>query len=341
MRRRDFIAAIGDATSVILLFKNLPTVAAFALTYFLHAASAQAQVEKLPPYLQQTLAQIGPVFQKDTSKTYPATIAAFQSLLKVAPKDGVVIARNQAYGADPRQVLDVYQPTAHTGASVAIFIHGGAYVSGDKDGGEHFGNVAMWFARQGMLGINANYRLAPAAKWPAAAEDVRSMVAWAEANAARYGGDPNRIFLIGHSAGASHVASYIFDKSLQPAEGPGVAGAVLISGRYRLVYDPADPFGRNMQAYFGDDPAQYENRSTINHIRDGVPVPVFVVIAEYEQPGLDVRGAELLSALCARDGVCPRFARLNGHNHLSEVLAFNTPDEYLGREILDFMARGK
>jgi hypothetical protein len=56
---------------------------------------------------------------------------------------------------------------------------------------------------------------------------------------------------------------------------------------------------------------------------------------------LDVRGAELFSALCERDGVCPRFVRLNRHNHLSEVLAFNTPDEYLGREILDFINRGR
>jgi acetyl esterase len=170
---------------------------------------------------------------------------------------------------------------------------------------------------------------------------VRGMVTWVKANAARYGGDPNRIILVGHSAGATHVAGYIFDKALQPAEGPGVAGAVLISGRYRLSYDSADPSGRSMQAYFGDDPAQYENRSPINHIRDGVRVPVFVVITEYENPGLDVRGAELFSALCERDGVCPRFVRLNRHNHLSEVLAFNTPDEYLGREILDFIARGR
>jgi hypothetical protein len=58
-------------------------------------------------------------------------------------------------------------------------------------------------------------------------------------------------------------------------------------------------------------------------------------LCEYDNPGFDVRGAELFSALCKRDGVCPRFARLNRHNHLSEVLAFNTPDEYLGREILE------
>jgi len=192
-----------------------------------------------------------------------------------------------------------------------------------------------------MLGINATYRLAPAAKWPAGAKDVGGVVAWAKTNSARFGGDPNRIILIGHSAGATHVAGYVFDTSLQPSAGPGIVGAVLISGRYRLDYNPADPNGRNMQAYFGEDSTQYAARSPIAHIRDGARVPMFLVVTEYDNPGLDVSGAELLSALCERDGACPRFARLNLHNHLSEVLAFNTPDEYLGREILDFIARGR
>jgi len=116
---------------------------------------------------------------------------------------------------------------------------------------------------------------------------------------------------------------------------------VLISGRYRIRYNPADPNGRNVQAYFGTDEAQYAARSPINHIGDGTRVPLFVVICEYENPGLDLSGAELLSALCARDGTCPRFVRLGGHNHLSEVLAFNTPDDYLGRQIVDFIARGR
>ena len=319
--------------------KSVPMVITVLACLF-GTAPVGAQVEKLPPYLQATLAQFGPLYQKD-SAAFAATVDAFQPLLKAAPKDGVVVTRDQAYGPDPRQVLDVYQPTARSGAAVVIFVHGGAYVAGNKDVGEHYANVATWFARQGMLGINATYRLAPAAKWPAGAQDVRGMVSWAKANVVRFGGDPARIFLIGHSAGATHVSGYVFDKTLQPPEGPGVAGAVLISGRYRLVYDAADPFARNMQAYFGDDPSQYKNRSTINHIRDGVRVPVFVVITEYEQTGLDVFGAELLAALCARDGACPRFVRLNGHNHMSEVLAFNTPDEYLGHEILDFMARGR
>lgn len=305
-------------------------------------APATAQVEKLPAYLQQTLAEIGPVFQKDIGNTIPATVEAFQPLLKAAPRDGVTVIRNQHYGDDPRQILDVYRPTARSGAAVVIFFHGGAYVRGDKDGaGEAYGNIATWFARQGLLGINATYPLAPAATWPAGARNVGATVAWARANAARFGGDPGRIVVIGHSAGATHVAGYVFDTSLQPADGPGIAGAVLISGRYRIADQPGDPNGRNMQAYFGDDPSQYPARSVINHIRDGSTVPVFLVNAQYENPGLDVSGAELLSALCARDGACPRFVQLKGHNHLSEVLAFNTPDDYLGREILDFIGKGR
>ncbi len=324
-------------------FPHLAAVAAIlSLACPLAGGSARAQVEKLPPYLQETLAEIGPVYQKDIRTNIAATVAAFLPLLKAAPKDGVTVTKNKSYGTDPKQILDVYQPTPRIGAPVVVFVHGGAYVRGDKDeNGEVYGNIATWFARQGMLGINATYRLAPAAKWPSGAQDVGGMVAWAKANAAQYGGNPDRIILIGHSAGATHVASYMFDKSLQPPEGAGIAGAVLISGRYRVNFDAADPNGRNMQSYFGDDEAQYSNRSPINHIRDGARIPVFVVVTEYENPDLDVRGAELFSALCERDGICPRFVRLNRHNHLSEVLAFNTPDEYLGRQILDFIVRGR
>jgi acetyl esterase/lipase len=284
--------------------------AVLAMILLMSGAPARAQVSLLPPDVQQVLAAVGPQWGKALGKNIETTIAAFQPLLKAAPKDGVIVSRNVAYGEDAKQVLDVYQPQGRSEAPVVIYIHGGAYVRGDKDFyGEIYGNIATWFARQGALGINATYRLAPAAKWPSGADDVRAMVKWAKENAAKFGGDPNRIYLVGHSAGATHVASYIFDRSLQPATGPGVSGAVLISGRYRLEYDPADPNGKNMQAYFGEDGSAYPARSPVTHIRDGERVPVFVVITEYDNPGLDVVGAELLAALCARDGACPRFTR--------------------------------
>jgi acetyl esterase len=317
--------------------KISPVLVSLALS-----GQAGAQVSVLPPDIQQMLATVGPIWGSALGKNVEITTSAFQPLLRAAPKDGVTVSKNIAYGEDPKQILDVYQPNGKSGVPVVIFIHGGAYVRGDKDVyGEMYGNIGTWFARQGMLGINATYRLAPGAKWPEAANDVRGMVKWAKENAAKYGGDPNHIFLVGHSAGSTHIASYIFDKSLQPADGTGVSGAVLISGRYRLEYDPADPNGKNMQAYFGDDASQYAARSPVTHIRDSVKVPVFLVIAEYDNPGLDIVGAELLAALCQRDGACPRFIRLEKHNHLSEVASFNTADEQLGREILDFMQRGR
>jgi acetyl esterase/lipase len=269
-----------------------------ALLVPLLAVPAHAQVSQLPMDVQQVLATLGPKWGSALRENIEATAAAFRPLLKSAPKDGVLVTHNIPYGEDARQILDVYQPIWRAGAPIVIFIHGGAYVRGDKDAyGEMYGNIAIWFARQGTLGLNATYRLAPQAKWPSGADDVRGMVKWAKENAAKFGGDANRIYLVGHSAGATHIASYVFDKGLQPADGPGVAGAVLISGRYRLEYDPNDPNGRNMQAYFGEDAATYAARSPITHIRDGARVPVFTVVTEYDNPGLDVVGAELLAAL--------------------------------------------
>jgi acetyl esterase/lipase len=271
---------------------------AAALLIPLLAVPAHAQVSQLPMDVQQVLATLGPKWGSALRENIEATAAAFRPLLKAAPKDGVLVTHNIPYGEDARQILDVYQPIWRAGAPVVIFIHGGAYVRGDKDAyGEMYGNIAIWFARQGTLGLNATYRLAPQAKWPSGADDVRGMVKWAKENAAKFGGDANRIYLVGHSAGATHIASYVFDKGLQPADGPGVAGAVLISGRYRLEYDPNDPNGRNMQAYFGEDAATYAARSPMTHIRDGARVPVFTVVTEYDNPGLDVVGAELLAAL--------------------------------------------
>src|SRR5262252_464180 len=116
------------------MLKTLLGIMAVLLACLSDAIPARAQVEKLPAYLQETLSQIGPVFQKDIGKTIPATVEAFQPLLRAAPKDGVTSLRDQAYGEDPRQILDVYRPTARSGAPVVIFVHGGAYVRGDKDG---------------------------------------------------------------------------------------------------------------------------------------------------------------------------------------------------------------
>lgn len=106
------------------------------------------------------------------------------------------------------------------------------------------------------------------------------------------------------------------------------------------AYDPKDPNAKNTQAYFGEDNSAYAARSPITHIRES-SVPLFIVNAEYENVGLDVSGAELYEAVCKRDGRCPRYTRLEKHNHLSGVATVNTADEQLGHEILEFVSRGR
>ena len=266
--------------------------------------------------------------------------ALFQPLLKAAPKDGISVTKNVSVTV--RIANRCWMSTGRTrtaNAPMVIFFHGGAYVRGDKDepgATEIYGNVLIWFARHGIVGINANYRLAPTATWPAAAQDVGRVVTWAKMHGAQHGGDPSRIYLIGHSAGATHVATYTFDKSMHAVAGPGIVGAVLISGRYRIEANPADPNLQSMRAYFGSDTATYPARSPITHIRESA-VPVFIVIAQYDHAFTDLFGAELFSAICERDRACPRFTRLTTHNHISEVASFNTADEQLGREILAFI----
>ena len=305
-------------------------------------AAAKAQVTAMPRDVQDLLAEVGPVWGNDIGGNIQRTLEVYTPILRDAPKDGVHVTKDVAYGADAAQRLDLYQPEGRANVPIVVFVHGGAYVRGARDINEViYGNVATYFARMGMLGVNADYRLAPLADWPAGAEDMGAIVSWLESNAQRYGGDASKIYLIGHSAGATHVASYAFDTSLQPVSGPGIAGIVLMSGRYRVEPKGDDPNFENVRAYFGTDESQYPQRSSINHIQGAESIPTFVVIAEYDNPDLDVLGGELFVALCQRDSACPRFTRLLGHNHLSTVYQFNTADEALGREIIEFIRKGR
>ena len=314
------------------------------VTALLLAAStpAVAQMSNMPQEMQNRLAEVGANWSKDIYGNIAITQKLYTPLLKAAPRDGVQIKRDISYGPHGRNKLDVFQPDNAKTLPVVVFIHGGAYVAGDRDvTDEIYGNVPLYFARHGMVAINATYRLAPDAKWPAAAEDVQSVVQWIRKNIAQYGGDPNRIYLVGHSAGATHIATYLFDKTFHSGKTPEIAGAVLMSGRYHFDPKPNDPVLASFQAYFGTDRSRYETMSPITHVKDAPPVPLFLVIAEYDNPALDTQGALLLAELCKRDRVCPKFTRMEHHNHLSMVYQFNTKDELMGREILNFIKRGK
>jgi len=314
------------------------------LTCLLASAAANGQVTNMPPEVQKRLAEVGPVWGKDVPGNIEKTLEVYTPVLASSPKDGVRKSPDHAYGPNTSQKLDLYLPekAAKSPLPIVVYIHGGAFVAGERDiNKEVYGNVPTYFAKHGAIGVNATYRLAPKAQWPAGSEDVASMVKWIKTNIGQYGGDPGQIYLIGHSAGATHVSNYLFDKRLYPDNGPGVKGGILLSGRYHFAPKPNDPSLKGIQAYMGTDASKYKDRSPLTHLQNAPRTPLFIAIAEYDNPGLDTQGAMLLSEVCKRDGACPRFLRMEGHNHLSMVYQFNTKDDQLGREILSFMRLGR
>ena len=167
-----------------------------------------APLANLPEPARRKLAEIGPVWGTDIQRHRDLVLEIYRPLLAAAPKAGVEATRGIAYGAHPRQILDVYQHGRGADVPVVLFVHGGAFVRGDKDvTDEVYANVCYYFARHGFLAINVEYRLAPESGYPGGAEDLAAAVAWAKRSARDFGGDPERLLLVGHSAGATHVAA--------------------------------------------------------------------------------------------------------------------------------------
>ncbi len=294
---------------------------------------------QLPPPMQQLMARIGPVWGTDIRGHSQMVKDAYAPLLAAASNDGISVTRNVAYGLHARHVLDIFQPPATQNAGahlgVVVFMHGGAFVRGDKQASpEIYDNLMFWFAKQGYLGINIEYRLAPESAYPGGADDVALAMAWLHANAAAHGGDPAKLFLIGHSAGGTHVASYVFDPKLGYS-GRYTAGAVLVSGRLRADMSPENPNAEGVRAYFGNDTTLFDQRSPVSHAACS-NMPVFIVTAEFENPLLDVYGIEMAYQLSLTRRKAPRYRQMRGHNHMSVVAHFNSGEDALGREILDF-----
>ncbi|MEX0590578.1 MAG: alpha/beta hydrolase, partial [Xanthobacteraceae bacterium] len=159
-------------------------------------AAVKASGGRMPADVAGKIRAIGAVIDP------PATAAIYAPLHEREPYAGVKIVRDAKYGADERQALDVFTPEGASGPRpVFMFVHGGGYTAGHKREGDNFfyDNIMLWAARNGMVGVNATHRLAPAHPWPAGAADVGAAVQWVRENIARHGGDAKRLFLAGHS----------------------------------------------------------------------------------------------------------------------------------------------
>jgi acetyl esterase/lipase len=163
------------------------------------------------------------------------------ALNALAPKAGISETRDIRYAPGSRHELDIYAPQGETAAPVVVFIHGGGWTDGNKS---EYRFVAAALAARGFLTVVPDYRLFPQVRFPAFLQDNAAAVAWTKTNIARYGGDPNRIFLMGHSAGAYNVAMLTLDKQWLGAVGldpdRDIAGAIGLAGPYDFLplHDP-------------------------------------------------------------------------------------------------------
>jgi acetyl esterase/lipase len=153
----------------------------------------------------------------------------------LTPQGGLTITRNVAYAPGDRHSLDIYKPRDANGLPVIVFFYGGSWREGSKD---IYPFVAATLARRGNIVVVPDYRLYPEVQFPAFLQDCAQAVAWTEQHLAELGGDPKRVFLMGHSAGAYNAAMLGLDPSYLAAAGvnrSSLAGVIGLAGPYDFL----------------------------------------------------------------------------------------------------------
>ncbi len=183
-----------------------------------------------------------------------------------------------AYGPLAAQKLDLYFADQPTSAPIMIYIHGGGWRKGDKAA---VGQKVEFFTDMGWIFISANYRLIPGGEHPKNVEDVASAIAWAHQHAAEYGGDPERIFIMGHSAGC-HLVSLVAtdERHLEKAGGSlGIVKGVIAldTQAYSLPELLAETPSALYAEVFGKDPAVHHDASPMHHVAKDKDIPPFLI----------------------------------------------------------------
>ncbi|MBI3408816.1 MAG: alpha/beta hydrolase [Planctomycetes bacterium] len=294
-------------------------------------------------------------------------------MLAVAAKPDVLYVTAKRESATSRHRLDLYLPKDKKDFPVVVLFHGGAWMVGDNRCCGLYPSVAEYLASQGIGVAIPNYRLSPTVKHPEHVKDAARAVAWVKAHIAEHGGNADKIFLAGHSAGGHLVALLATDEKYLKTEGlqtTDIRGVVALCGVYEIP--PGDveatlggdspktlrmnamlplrgeaqketnstgvaiPIKINMFGpVFGNDPKVRADASPINHVRSGLP-SFLIFSAEFDLPLLPEMATKFHEAL-KREKCDARLIRIEKRNHNSIMFQAIEVNDPVARAIVELV----
>ncbi|MGA9328885.1 MAG: alpha/beta hydrolase [Bradyrhizobium sp.] len=244
----------------------------------------------------------------------PATPSADAAVDQSQPCAGVSFSRGLKYGESDLNVLDVATSDSKDTSPrpVLMFVAGESFAGEGGMPAAAVQDQAMCFAaRNGMVGVKVNYRLAPVNPWPAGARDVAAAASWIYENIDLFGGNHTEIVAVGYSVGAFHVASLLAHPEFQVHDSD-LAAAVLVSGIYHSGAEASDA----EKSYFGADASKYQERSAFPGILN-IDIPILLAWSALDPPRLVTQGEGLKQRLCNSLTHCPHTTVLKSRDSLA------------------------
>lgn len=237
----------------------------------------------------------------------------------VTPGGSARSVSTAAYGPNPRHVLDIYKPEKGAGkAPVIVFFYGGNWVSGERD---QYAFVGRALAARGFVVVIPDYRLYPQVRYPDFLEDSAEAVAWTSRRIAAYGGDPKRIFAMGHSAGAYNAAMLALDPRWlrEQGTGPGILrGWIGMAGPYNFL--PVENETTRPVFHYPNTPSDSQ---PVNHISALAP-PALLIAARNDKTVNPERNTGVLAAGLRSAGVPVDEEYYDGVNHVTLLASLSS-----------------
>jgi len=261
--------------------------------------------------------------------------------------DHITIHQNKVYARHNNaetylNSLDIYTNSYFSNAPVILFVHGGGWRMGDK---RRTYSKLPALVDSGYVFVTINYRLSPAVKHPAHVQDLAAALDWVHQKIPKYGGNPEQIILMGHSAGANMVAQVATDHSYLKHKTVPISvikGVIALDGAGYNVTKVFESDKRRMKRVykraFGTDPETWANASPVNHISKNKPIPPFMLVYAGQRE-MSARAAKNLAQQLKDAGIYTELVHYPNDDHSSVNRELGNPNHKITGDVFDFIDR--